>query len=74
MGPLLERGHLPVAHLVQDPPRILVAEIVDPRSLPLAERAQRRRRELRRERQRLQAREDAVAPEHGHEPRQTGGR
>jgi hypothetical protein len=27
--PLLERGHLPVAHLVQDPARILVAEVVE---------------------------------------------
>ena len=68
--PLLERGHLAVAHLVEDPPGILVAEVVDPRALPVAERPQRRRRELRRERQRLQAGEDAVAAEHRHEPRQ----
>ena len=71
--PLLERGHLAVAHLVQDPARVLVAEVVDARSLPLAERAQRRRRELGRERQRLQAREDAVAAEHRHEPGQARG-
>ena len=36
---LLERRHLAVAHLVEDPPRILVAEVVDPHALPVAERA-----------------------------------
>ena len=39
MRPLLERGHLAVAHLVQDPARILVAEVVDaasPASSPSA--------------------------------------
>ena len=71
--PLLEGRHLAVAHLVEDPARVLVAEVVDARALALAERAQRRRGELRRERQRLQAREDAVAAEHGHEPRQARG-
>ena len=71
--PLLEGRHLAVAHLVEDPARVLVAEVVDPRALALAERQQRRLRELRRERQRLQAREDAVAAEHGHEPRQARG-
>ena len=29
--PLLERGHLAVAHLVQDPARVLLAEVVDAR-------------------------------------------
>ena len=72
--PLLEGGHLPVAHLVEDPARVLVAEVVDAAPLPVPERAQGRRRQLRRERQRLQAGEDAVAAEHGHEPRQAGGR
>ena len=72
--PLLEGGHLAVAHLVQDPARILVAEVVQARALPLAERAQRGLGQLRRERQRLQAREDAVAPEHRHEPGQAGRR
>ena len=71
---LLERGHLAVAHLVEDPAGILVAEVVEPHALPVAERAKRRRGELRRERQRLQAREDAVAPEHRHEPGQAGSR
>ena len=32
--PLLEGRHLAVAHLVQDAPGILVAEVVDPRALP----------------------------------------
>ena len=72
--PLLERRQLPVAHLVEDPAGILVAEVVDPAALPGAEHAQCGGGELGRERQRLQAREDAVAPEHGHEPRQAGGR
>ena len=72
--PLFEGGHLAVAHLVGDAAGILVAEIVDPGSLPVSERTQRRGGELRRERERLEAREDAVAAEHGHEPRQTGGR
>ena len=71
---LLERRHLPVAHLVEDPARVLVAEVVEPNALPVAERAQRRRGELGRERQRLQAREDAVAAEHRHEPREPRGR
>ena len=68
--PLLERGQLAVAHLVQDPAGVLVAEVVDPRALPSRQLAQRGRGELGRERQRLQAGEDAVAAEHGHEPRQ----
>ena len=36
--PLLERGHLAEAHLVQDPARVLVAEVVAARPLPEAER------------------------------------
>lgn len=52
---------------------VLVAEIVDPGPLALAERTKRRRRELRRERQRLQAGQDAVAAKHGHEPGQARG-
>ena len=71
---LLERGHLAVPHLVEDPAWILVAEVVDATSLPVPERLDGRRCELRREGQRLQAREDAVAAEHGHEPRQAGSR
>src|SRR5436190_2312297 len=74
MRPLLECRELAVTHLVQDPPGILVPEVVHPRSLPLTERAQGRRGQLGRERQRLQAREDAVPAEHRHEPRQTGRR
>ncbi len=72
MRPLLERCHLAVAHLVEDPARVLVAEVVDARPLPLAEGEQRRGRQLGRERERLQAREDAVPAEHGHEPREAG--
>ncbi len=71
--PLLEGGQLPVAHLVQDPAGILVAEIVDARALARAELAKRGRGQLGRERKRLQAGEDAVAAEHGHEPREAGG-
>ena len=69
---LLERRHLAVAHLVEDSPGVLVAEVVDAAALPVSEGEQRRRRELRRERQRLEAREDAVAAEHRHEPGQAG--
>ena len=72
--PLLEGGQLAVAHLVQDAAGILVAEVVDPRALPLGQRRQRGRRELGGERQRLQAGEDAVPAEHRHEPRQAGRR
>src|SRR5262245_31906655 len=71
---LLEGGQLAVTQLVQDPAGILVPEIVEPRPLPLAEREQRGARQLGRERQGLEAREDAVAAEHRHEPGQTRGR
>ena len=74
MRPLLEGGHLAEAQLVQDAARVLVAEVVAARPLPQSQGHQRRPRELRRERQRLEAGEDAVAAEHGHEPRQAGGR
>ena len=73
MWPFLEGGKFAIAQLVEDAPGVLVPEVVDPRALPVTERAQRRRRELGRERQGLQAREDAVATEHRHEPRQAGG-
>ena len=36
--PLLEGRHLAVAHLVEDPAGILVAEVVEPYALPVAER------------------------------------
>ena len=72
--PLLERGHLAEAQLVEDAAGVLVAEVVAARPLPEAERDQRRLRELGRERQRLQAGEDAVAAEHRHEPGQPGRR
>jgi hypothetical protein len=57
---------------VQDAAGILVAEVVDAGPLPAAERAQARGGKLRLERQRLEAREDAVAAEHGHEPWKAG--
>ena len=72
--PLLEGGHLAEAQLVQDAAGVLVAEVVAARPLPQAERDERRPRELGRERQRLQAGEDAVAAEHRHEPGQPGRR
>jgi hypothetical protein len=72
--PFLEGRHLAVAHLVQDPPGVFVAEVVHPGALGLAERAESGRRQLRREGERLQAGEDAVAAEHGHEPGETGRR
>ena len=74
MRPLLEGRHLAVAHLVQDAPRVLVAEVVQAHALPIPEREQRRRRELGRERKRLQAGENAVPAEHGHEPGEAGRR
>jgi hypothetical protein len=70
--PLLERRHLAVAHLVEDAARVLVAEVVDAAALPVPEGLQGRRGQLGRERQRLQAGEDAVAAEHGHEPGEPG--
>ena len=74
MRPFLEGGKLPVAQLVGDAAWILVSEVVDSRALPVPEGAQCRGRELRRERQGLQAGKDAVATEHRHEPREAGGR
>lgn len=73
MRSFFERGQLAVAHLVQDAAGVLVAEVVRARALPLAEREQRGGCELWDERQRLQAREDAVAAEQRHEPRQSCG-
>src|SRR5829696_3496255 len=70
MRPLLEGCHLPVAHLMQDPARVLVAEVVKPGALAQSQFSKCCRRQLRGERQCLQAGEDAVATEHRHEPRQ----
>ena len=70
----LERGHLAVPHLVQDASGVFVAEVVEAAALARAELVQRGRREFGCERQRLQTREDAVAAEHRHEPRQPRGR
>ena len=44
---LLERRQLPVAHLVEDPAGVLVPEVVDAASLPVAESLQRRSRRAR---------------------------
>ena len=68
MRALFERRQLAVAHRVQDPAGILVAEVVQAHALPVPERTQRCRGELGREGKRLQASEDAVPAEHGHEP------
>ena len=57
---------------MQDPAGILVAEVVEAAALPVSEREERRRGELGRERQRLQACEDAVSAEHRHEPGKPG--
>src|SRR5829696_7115104 len=72
MRTLFKGGHFPVAHFVEDSTWIFVAKIVYAASLPLAKHAQCGFCQLRRERNRLQAREDAVAAEHGHEPWKTG--
>ena len=73
--PLLERRHLAVAHLVEDPAGILVAEVVHAAALPVCRaRAAWSRASSGANGQRLQAREDAVTAEHRHEPRQSGGR
>jgi hypothetical protein len=39
MRAFFESGHLPIAHLVEDPAWILVAEVVEPHALPVSERA-----------------------------------
>ncbi len=74
MRPFLEGGHLAVAHLVQDPAGILVAEVVNPGALAFCECLQRRRGEFGSEREGLQASEDAVPAEDRHEPGQPSGR
>ena len=73
MRPLPEGRHLAVPHLVEDAARVLVAK-VEEAPLPVPECAQRRGGELGGERQGLQARDDAVPAEYGHEPRQPRGR
>ena len=72
MRSLLERRHLTEAELVEDAAGVLIAKVVDSRALPFAQGSQRRRRELWRKRESLQTRENAVATEHRHEPRQPG--
>ena len=62
------------AQLVDDLPGLGVDARVVVLGLQLAEHAQRRVGELGPEDERLQARDDGVAPEHGHEPGHPGGR
>jgi hypothetical protein len=59
---------------MEDPAGVLVPEVVPTAALPVAQHAQGRGGQLGRERERLEAGEDAVAAEHRHEPRQTCGR
>src|SRR5262249_28103970 len=70
MRALLEDRQLPEAQLVRDLAGLLVAEVVDAAALERGEHAQGRRRELWRERQRLEARDQAVTAEERQEPRQ----
>src|SRR5262249_4663272 len=74
MRPLLEGGHLAPSNLMKDLSRLLVTEVVPLAALTAGEIAERGARELGKEWQRLQARDDAVATERRHEPRQAGGR
>ena len=71
---LLEGGELAVAHLVEDAAGVLVPEVVEACPLAGTEGPQRGGGQVGREGQRLEAGEDAVAAEHGHEPRQAGSR
>ena len=59
---------------MEDATRVFVAEVVQPTPLPFPEHTQGRCGQLRCERHRLQAGKEAIAAEHGHEPRQAGGR
>ena len=60
---------LAVAHLVHDLARLGVDRRIVLACLQLSEHLERASRELGPEEQRLQARDQRVAPEHGHEPR-----
>ena len=70
----LEGGQLAVAPLVEDASRVLVSKVVEPCPLARPEGAQRGGGQVGSEGQRLEAGEDGVASEHGHEPRQARGR
>ena len=70
--PVLRR--LAVAHLVHDLARLRVDRRIVLVGLERRERGERVARELGAEQQRLQARDQRVAPEHRHEPRHAGGR
>ena len=67
---VLEGGHLAEAQLVRDLAGLRVAEGVVSAGLEQGQRPQRRGRQLGHERQRLEAGDQAVATEDGHEPGQ----
>src|SRR6185437_9113665 len=64
-------GQFTKAQLVQDLAWLLIVKIVVAARLPCTEYTQRVRGECRQVGQRLEARDEAVAPEQGHEPRQS---
>jgi hypothetical protein len=66
--PILERGQLAQADLVQDLPRLGVPERIVLARLQEGQRPERGRRQLGDEGERLEAGEQAIAPEHRHEP------
>src|SRR6266852_1236407 len=74
MRSFLEVRQLAEPDLVQDPSRELVAKRIDLRALIAGEHTKGRDREVWRERKRLVARYEAVSPEDGHEPGQSGRR
>ena len=71
MGALAACGELTEAQLVQDLSGLLLVEVVSLVGLASGEYAQRRRGQLREVRERLVARDQAVATEQRHEPRQS---
>ena len=71
---LAEDGQLALADLVEDLPRLFVAELVDLVSLQLSEQMEGATREIRAYPEGLQGRDQGVSSEERHEPRQPGGR
>ncbi len=71
---LADDRELAVADLVQDPARLLVAEVVHLRALQLTQQMQRAAGEVGADPERLQGRDQRVAAEERHEPRKPGGR
>src|SRR6478735_6209146 len=72
MGSLTPRSELTEAQLVQDLSRLLLVEVITYLSLASGEPPQRGRRQPREVGQCLEARDQAVATEERHEPRQSG--